>query len=323
MYDFLSIFDGTSISGNLIGTYCGTTSPGTVTATNALGALTFHFHSDNIYTYDGWQAAISCIPFTPAYCTASGVCDEFISNVIIGSINNSSGCSGSYSDYTSLSTLVSRNGSYALSVTNGPPSYTGDECAVWVDWNQDMTFGDQGEAINVSGGPTNFTANIVPPHDAAYGAARMRVRIYYSGSDIAEPCGAATWGEVEDYTLYVAQAGLWVGGTPGQEQNWGTASNWDDNTVPTATTNVIIPTGRTYYPSVAGTHSCNDLDIQDGALVTVNSTGNLTLNGKLKTGQGSSGTLIINGGDCQVYGNALSRLGSNIQVKNGGTLTQN
>jgi len=59
-YDYLEIFDGTSTSATLIGKYCGTDSPGTVTATNNDGALTFHFYSDVYVTESGWEAEITC-----------------------------------------------------------------------------------------------------------------------------------------------------------------------------------------------------------------------------------------------------------------------
>jgi hypothetical protein len=55
-YDWLKIYDGTGVSSPLIGTYCGTNSPGTVQATNAEGALTFQFHSDYSVTRPGWEA---------------------------------------------------------------------------------------------------------------------------------------------------------------------------------------------------------------------------------------------------------------------------
>ena len=60
-YDFLYIYDGESTSAPQIGEYCGNNSPGTVTATNAAGALTFKFHSDSSVTREGWAAAISCV----------------------------------------------------------------------------------------------------------------------------------------------------------------------------------------------------------------------------------------------------------------------
>lgn len=59
-YDWLKIYDGTSTSSTLIGKYCGTSGPGTITATNADGALTFQFHSDGSVTELGWVANISC-----------------------------------------------------------------------------------------------------------------------------------------------------------------------------------------------------------------------------------------------------------------------
>lgn len=59
-YDYLSIYNGEDISAPLIGKYCGTTSPGTITASGATGALTFKFHSDGNTTRAGWAATISC-----------------------------------------------------------------------------------------------------------------------------------------------------------------------------------------------------------------------------------------------------------------------
>jgi PKD repeat protein len=63
-YDFLKIYNGTSAAATLIGSYSGTTSPGTVTASNASGALTFVFTSDGSTTSTGWSAAISCYNLT-------------------------------------------------------------------------------------------------------------------------------------------------------------------------------------------------------------------------------------------------------------------
>ncbi len=59
-YDTLTIYNGATTSAPIIGKYHGTSSPGTVTASNASGALTFRFHSDPSLTYAGWSASISC-----------------------------------------------------------------------------------------------------------------------------------------------------------------------------------------------------------------------------------------------------------------------
>jgi len=57
-YDKLSIYDGMSASDALIGSYCGTNSPGLVEATNSDGALTFVYKSDYSETESGWKAEI-------------------------------------------------------------------------------------------------------------------------------------------------------------------------------------------------------------------------------------------------------------------------
>ena len=63
-YDFLKIYNGVNASAPLIGTYAGTTGPGTVTASNPSGALTFVFTSDGSVTEPGWAASISCYSTT-------------------------------------------------------------------------------------------------------------------------------------------------------------------------------------------------------------------------------------------------------------------
>jgi PKD repeat protein len=63
-WDWLRIFNGPDTDAPLIGQYCGTNSPGMVTADNPSGAITFQFRSDGSITEQGWKAAISCIPAT-------------------------------------------------------------------------------------------------------------------------------------------------------------------------------------------------------------------------------------------------------------------
>lgn len=60
-WDHMYIYDGTSIQATQIGHFTGTNSPGTITATNPEGALTFHFISDQNTTTSGWAATIRCI----------------------------------------------------------------------------------------------------------------------------------------------------------------------------------------------------------------------------------------------------------------------
>jgi hypothetical protein len=140
------------------------------------------------------------------YCSASGGCDEYIYTVEVGTINNSAtGCSN-YADYTSISTTMEIGSSYPISVVTavgGTPygGYEGDQCGIWVDWNQDGDFYDSNETVYTASGYGLFTTTITPPADALVGDTRMRVRLMYTGT--LSPCGGTTYGEVEDYTITI------------------------------------------------------------------------------------------------------------------------
>jgi hypothetical protein len=58
-YDYLSIYNGTSNTAPLLGSY--SQSPGTITASNPSGALTLYFYSDLSQVYSGFSADISCV----------------------------------------------------------------------------------------------------------------------------------------------------------------------------------------------------------------------------------------------------------------------
>jgi hypothetical protein len=166
------------------------------------------------------------------YCSASGGSDEFISRVQIGDIDQVSGADN-YHDYTALSTEVKDDASVLLTVTNGN-FYIDDQCGVWVDWDQNGVFDD--EAVVVSGTPGNgpYTANIIAPAGAASGATRMRIRITYTGE--VDPCGATTYGEVEDYTLNVVS---WLNYTP----SVGVIAAGATDTITVTFKTMSIPTG--------------------------------------------------------------------------------
>jgi len=152
---------------------------------------------------------------TPCYCTAGATtCDEYISNVTVGSINNSTSCtSGGYADYTAQSTVMTIGTGYAITVTNGN-GYTSDQCGIWVDWNHNGSFTDANEVITVTGtsGVGPYTATITPPVGALTGSTRMRIRITYTGT--LSSCGSVTYGEVEDYTLNVQSGSCTTPGIP-------------------------------------------------------------------------------------------------------------
>ncbi|MCR5861234.1 M12 family metallo-peptidase [Flavobacterium sp. J372] len=60
-YDFLYVYNGpTATAENLINTYSGTNSPGTIESTAPDGSLTFKFISDVFSVAAGWNATVSC-----------------------------------------------------------------------------------------------------------------------------------------------------------------------------------------------------------------------------------------------------------------------
>lgn len=214
---------------------------------------------------------VAMIEVGAIYCPGNSfTCDEYISSVQIGDINNNTGCSGNgYADYTNLSTVVSPGTGSSLTVTNGKP-YSLDECGVWVDWNLDGDFSDSGETIAVSGNPGGgpYTANIVAPLDALPGDHILRIRITYNKTP--ESCGTDTYGEVEDYTLHIESCSgsynAWNGTT---SSAWNNLNNWDCG-IPDATTDILIPDGLQELilgPSAMG--QGNTLDVQEGGRLSV------------------------------------------------------
>jgi len=84
----------------------------------------------------------------------------------------------------------------------------------------------------------------------------------------------------------------WSEWTGNSDANWSTAGNWT-NGVPDTCIDVIVPVvGSKGYPLVDGNASCHDLDIDNGASVTISSTGALTVKGTLTNNTGETGLRI-------------------------------
>jgi hypothetical protein len=61
-WDKLSIYDGPDTNSPLLGSYCGTVPPESISATN--GPLTFYFKSDDYVAENGWEALLTCASST-------------------------------------------------------------------------------------------------------------------------------------------------------------------------------------------------------------------------------------------------------------------
>jgi len=129
--------------------------------------------------------------------------------VIFNTINNSTGLDdNAYSDFTGISTTVSRDFSYDLSIyVNTDGNYTVNTM-VWIDWNQDDDFDDSGEsyvlgtATNIESGLTSASPySVTIPAAATLGSTTMRVSTKWNGYPTS--CQTGFDGEVEDYTVNV------------------------------------------------------------------------------------------------------------------------
>ncbi|MFM7300240.1 MAG: GEVED domain-containing protein, partial [Crocinitomicaceae bacterium] len=180
----------------------------TLTATNAQGS---DGETKNNYIIVA-QATGPCTP------SVTSACDEYIQNVTLNTINNTTACTaGGYAAYLNTTTNLAKGTQYTATITsaigsNVGQAYTNDEIAIWIDYNNDLTFSLServGYVLVAQGWSNVFTFTV--PTSAVTGAVRMRVRISYSdatqGGAPIDPCAIATYGETEDYKINITASG--------------------------------------------------------------------------------------------------------------------
>jgi hypothetical protein len=154
------------------------------------------------------------------YCaaTATHACatgDEYVANVTLNTINNTSPC-GQYSNFTSQTTTLVRGQQYTVSVNTAivgsqNVAYLDNQIAVWIDFNNNQTF-ETSERVGLTtvaqntAFPVQYSFTV--PVGASLGNVRMRVRMNYLPDDgNIDPCGTFEWGETEDYTINIVNSG--------------------------------------------------------------------------------------------------------------------
>jgi hypothetical protein len=184
------------------------------------GACGSFFADVSITTSIGPGCNSYCLPeatqCTPNVTGGCGVQNFVISNVTIGTLNNTSstnscnahnGVNG-YSDFTGVSapTLLIGN-TYNLSITVGTFTCGPTHAMVWFDFNGNGNWTDPGEAFLIgamtSGGTTTIPITI--PTGALEITTRMRVRYIYATTILSSySCtSGAQGGETEDYTVTI------------------------------------------------------------------------------------------------------------------------
>lgn len=144
-----------------------------------------------------------------AYESAKGGGDEYIHKIMVGGMENTS-ASDYYSDFTAMIAQFTSSNSYPVEVHSNNP-YSGDQCKVWIDWNQNGRFDEDAIILSDSEQLGIFKGSIDAPKGSAQGVTRMRVRL--SGPGSLSAYGDTEYGEVEDYSVAIAD---WLALDPDQ-----------------------------------------------------------------------------------------------------------
>jgi len=131
-----------------------------------------------------------------------------ITNVTFNTINNTTPDQQGYVDYSALNTTLSTGASYILQITT---TYSaGQPTMVWIDWNQNFSFNDPGEAYSLGQLPSGtINYNIYVPIGTALGNTRMRVASDSKAGGTPTSCTTTqAEGDIEDYTLNIVQTNM-------------------------------------------------------------------------------------------------------------------
>lgn len=190
------------------GTYHGIQWYGISGLTSGVSAYGYNANNLNNASYNAQQFLPKVTFLFPCHPSFSSTTD-YITNIALGSINNTSGFStGGYGSYTNLSTNVLRGNTVNLSLTSS--SGSGNHgAAVWIDFNDNGEF-ETSERVGTY--PNSIQPNttvqipLTIPANAALGRHTLRVVYRYAtaGTSI-EPCVSAGFGEGEDYTVNITQ----------------------------------------------------------------------------------------------------------------------
>ena len=152
------------------------------------------------------------------YCASKGnnTNYEWIKRVNLGNIDRVSGKDGGYFNASSFNTNLIKGNNYTINYQSGSTGSSGTMYwRVWIDFNNNNSFNDAGEQIVsiASSSTALLSSTFTVPAGASIANVRMRVSMKYGGFPTS--CLTFTYGEVEDYTINLVNAGAMVG--PGVE----------------------------------------------------------------------------------------------------------
>lgn len=163
-------------------------------------------------------------------------------------------------------------------ITNGGSNLVTERGIVYSSTNNTPTIGEAGVIKETNGNGTGNFSELI--------GSLLPNTTYYVQAYAINTVGTS-YGGVESFTTSFGNA-VWNGSV---SNDWFTAGNWNNNVVPDADFNVIIPAGLSIYPTINSAAECNNLEIES----TTGSTGsllgqvNLTVNGSTRIKRHMSG----------------------------------
>ncbi len=206
-----------------------------------------------------------------------------VSNVSLNgdnfSINNNTALTNaSYSNFTNLMADVTSGSSYTININlQSSQGYINFGGKVYVDWNRDGDFHDNGEYISdlSFNNSSLYTITINVPLFAISGNTRLRiVSQYENNSDLSAigPCDIGSnfsppyYGETEDYTIFI--------NSPNSPTNNYT---WSNGIIDTIIYNLSPGVYTASYTDQNGCYSIDSIQVGESALISVLADSNQTI----------------------------------------------
>ncbi len=137
-----------------------------------------------------------------------------------------------------------------------------------------------------------------------------KVRLYITAHNVA---GYLRMFELEVYG--VPSSPIWVGAT---STNWTNVLNWSTKTIPNQFSNVTIPSGAIFQPTITSSRTIKTLTINPGATLTVATGINLTVKDVIR----NSGTMTIANNSNLLQDDAFNNSGNIIIKRNNSPLSR-
>ncbi|MBP6372854.1 MAG: proprotein convertase P-domain-containing protein [Flavobacterium sp.] len=289
-------------------TICSGGDPAAFTSTDGTGSgtITYRWESNTNLSTPSWSTIASQTAAT--YDVPSGLTTTTQYRRITISTLNSVACESAATAAVQVTVNARPNsatGTNGSSTVSSCPPAGGTAVAIIADAGEGNTikwYDEEGDLLLNSGVKVSTYSPLV-----------LENTIFYAEAVSANGCASESRIEVE---AKLFKTSSWLGGNIAKPTDWFTPSNWDCNLIPDASTNVVIPTGKTVsilYAVNQGPANANTVTLQGTANVTVTTDHGITVTDKVDVASGATFT-IENGASLVQVNPVIANVGS-IKVK--------